>query len=113
VVEDEWLIAEVLADDLVAEGYLVAGPAHSLAQAKVVMEAGAIDGAILDINLRGEKSFALAERLTERGIPFVFMSGYTNTDLPPKLKSASLVCKPVSRAQLSAALSKILPSAVI
>jgi DNA-binding response OmpR family regulator len=108
VLEDEWLIAESLADDLGLEGYAVAGPAHSISQAKDVLAEGAIDGAILDIDLRGEKSFPFAEILAEQGIPFVFMSGYANADLPAQLRGAPLVSKPVSRAQLALALNNIL-----
>jgi CheY-like chemotaxis protein len=108
VVEDEWLIAESLADDLGLEGYAVAGPAHSVAQAKDVLAGGGVDGAILDIDLRGEKSFPFAEALAAQGIPFVFMSGYANADLPAQLRGAPLVSKPVSRAQLASALNQML-----
>ena len=54
----------------------VAGTADSVATALALVEAGGIDAAILDVNLRGgEKSSPVAEALAAQGIPFVFATG--------------------------------------
>lgn len=42
-----------------------------------LIEKEAVDGAILDVNLRGEMVFPLADALTERSIPFVYVTGYS------------------------------------
>jgi DNA-binding response OmpR family regulator len=66
VVEDEPLIAMMIEDFLDVLGK----------SALELVDAGGIDAAILDVNLRGgEKSFPIAEALAARNIPFVFATG--------------------------------------
>ena len=76
VVEDEPLIAMMLEDFLeVLEKHIV-GTADSVASALALIDAGEIDAAILDVNLRGgEKSGPIADSLAARSIPFVFATG--------------------------------------
>jgi DNA-binding response OmpR family regulator len=76
VVEDEILLAMDLADFLADSGCTVAGPASSVEQGMRLVEQDAIDGAILDVNLRGEMVFPLADALAERSTPFVYATGY-------------------------------------
>ena len=76
VVEDEPLLAMASADLLADSGCTVAGPALSLKQGMRLIEQEAVDGAILDVNLRGEMVFPLADALAERSIPFVYVTGY-------------------------------------
>ena len=76
VVEDEPLLAMACADLLADSGCTVAGPVSSVKQGMQLIEQEAIDGAILDINLRGEMVFPLADALAERAIPFVYVTGY-------------------------------------
>ncbi|MGO9485352.1 MAG: response regulator [Rhodomicrobium sp.] len=78
VVEDEPLIAIALEDMLTDSGCTVAGPAASLKQGMQLLEEEAVDGAVLDVNLRGELVFPLADALAERSIPFVYVTGYGN-----------------------------------
>jgi len=76
VVEDEFLIAMASADLLTDSGYTVAGPVSSVKQGMRLIEQETVDGAILDINLRGEMVFPLADVLAERSVPFVHVTGY-------------------------------------
>jgi two-component system, response regulator PdtaR len=76
VVEDEPLIAMALEDLLTISGFAVVGPASSLKQGMRLIEEQTVDGAILDINLRGEMVFPLADALAARSIPFVYVTGY-------------------------------------
>jgi hypothetical protein len=63
--------------------------------------------AILDVNLNGRPSFPLADLLADRGITFVFASGYSHLDgLPERWRSVPLVNKPYSRAELVAAIAQ-------
>ena len=64
-----------------------------------------IDLAVLDINLAGEVVYPLAFRLAERGIPFVFSTGYSTTTLPSELRDRPLVKKPVTLGSLKKAVS--------
>ena len=54
------------------EGYAVVGPARSVEEAVQLIEKAKPNGAILDINLKGEMVYPAARELMERGIPFVF-----------------------------------------
>jgi DNA-binding NtrC family response regulator len=76
VVEDEPLLALASADLLADSGCTVAGPVSSVRQGMQLIEQETIDGAMLDINLRGEMVFPLADALAERSIPFVYVTGY-------------------------------------
>jgi hypothetical protein len=61
---------------------------------------GGIDAVILDINLDGEMSYAVADELTSRGIPFVFSTGYGGEELPYGYEGVPLLKKPFRRSGL-------------
>ena len=84
VVEDEYMIAQDLARELEDVGAEVLGPVPSVADALALLVAEAVppDAAILDVNLGGEMVFPVAEALRERGVPFVFVTGYDPWSLP-------------------------------
>lgn len=65
-----------------------------------------IDGAILDVNLGGEKVFPAADLLTERGIPFVFTTGYDASAIPVKYAEITLCEKPVRLAEVCSAIGR-------
>lgn len=97
VVEDEYLIAMDLADRLGDLGAEVIGPAGSVAQALEIVESGAcrIDGAVLDVNLRDERVYPVADALTARGVRFVFASGYDAGLTPPAYAGIARHVKPI------------------
>jgi CheY-like chemotaxis protein len=76
VVEDEALLAYSLEELLIASGFDIAGVANRLEAALAIIQLGACDGAILDANLSGVSAGPAALALTERGLPFVVLSGY-------------------------------------
>ncbi|WP_407909141.1 response regulator [Lysobacter claricitrinus] len=96
VVEDEYLIADEMRRDLEALGANVIGPAPNVATAISLMRGGAIDGAILDINLAGETVFPVAAALEERRIPFVFWTAYESWTLPSEFRDRPRLAKPSS-----------------
>jgi DNA-binding response OmpR family regulator len=75
VVEEEPLIAIMLEDALSDFGYHVIGPAENLKAAVYLAATENLDAAVVDINIDGEIAEAVADKLVERGIPFVFISG--------------------------------------
>ena len=96
VVEDEYMMAEDLRRDLEKAGAQVVGPVPSVADAlRVLAGEAALDGAILDVNLRGEKAYPVADALRERGIPFVLATGYEQWALPEAYKDVPRCDKPV------------------
>src|SRR4051812_36415564 len=86
VVEDETLIAMMIEDLLADMGCIVVGAAATIAQALALLADPAfqIDGALLDVNLGGEKVFPVADALAQRAIPFVFATGYGKDALEPR-----------------------------
>ena len=81
IIEDEALIASLVEDFLTDLGCEVIGPAMHITEAIQLAREAEIDGATLDVNLVGEKVFPVADILTDRGIPFVFMTGYGTAGL--------------------------------
>jgi DNA-binding response OmpR family regulator len=72
VLEDEWLIAEQIETALADAGYEAVGHVD---QALALIKEGGLDGAVLDINVHGERSFRVAEQLARDATPFAFLSG--------------------------------------
>ncbi len=82
VVEDEPILAMALEDMLLSLGHAVIGPASRLSEALDLAENAELDAAVLDLNLNGEMSHRVADRLTERGVPLIFATGYGHVVSP-------------------------------
>ena len=113
VVEDNFLIAETIRDVFEERGCTVVGPVGNVQKALALSHEGALDGAILDINLNGELSFPVAQLLNQRGIPFLFLTGYDDPGIiPPNLRGVQRISKPFDTSVLaSAAILAFLPAA--
>ena len=72
--EDQALVAMALEGMLVDLGCVVIGPYARLAAALAAARSELLDGAVLDINLAGERSFPIAGQLRARQIPFFFLT---------------------------------------
>ena len=106
VVEDEYLVALGLDDNLRSLGYTVVGPVASLSAAIAAASSERIDAAILDVNLAGEPVYPAAAVLAERGIPFIFCSGYTGSvRMPAEFADAPRVAKPYTSRVIAEALA--------
>jgi CheY-like chemotaxis protein len=111
VVEDEYTIALDLAKSLEELGAEVVGPVATVKDALSVVtrEGERLDGAVLDINLRGERAYPVADALIARHVPFIFATGYTEL-LPAKPYTSVPRCeKPIDKAQLA----KLLTAAAV
>ncbi|HEX3883266.1 MAG TPA: response regulator [Stellaceae bacterium] len=103
VVEDNALVAETIAEALIDGGYQVVGPASNLSAGLVLAQGEELDGALLDINLGGRLCFPIAWVLSERNVPFLFVTGYADTAMiPPELRSTWRLTKPFRIAELGA-----------
>ena len=100
VVEDEFLLACMIEEDLRAGGCTVVGPFGDLASASEAAGREAFDLALLDINLNGEMAYPLADDLQARGIPFLFLSGYGTSNLPERFRTSPQIAKPYDPAVL-------------
>lgn len=109
IVEDEWLLADQLEDTLRDIGYEVVGPVPSVSGALTLIKSERPDIALLDVSLRNEQSYPIADELAKRDIPFLFLTGYVSPDLPKAFVDRPLLRKPATvqalRAQLEALLN--------
>jgi CheY-like chemotaxis protein len=108
LVEDEALIALMLEDMVEGMGCAVTGVAPRVDLGLSMAENGHFDVAILDVNVAGENVEPVAVRLNERGIPFVFATGYGEAGVPLRFRDRPVVSKPFRSEQLEAAIQKAL-----
>jgi DNA-binding response OmpR family regulator len=94
IVEDEYFIASDLKRALEQGSAVVLGPTGDLVRGIALANQEALDGAILDVNLDGDMSFAIADRLGDRDIPYIFLTGYDKWALPEQHRDAPRVSKP-------------------
>ncbi|MFL5281472.1 MAG: response regulator [Rhodopila sp.] len=95
LVEDEALIALFTEETLTDAGYEVVGPAHRLEAALDLAAREALDGAVLDVNLEGVAVWPAAALLRERGVPFIFLTGFgACLAAPANLQDVPCVGKP-------------------
>ncbi|TPG12615.1 response regulator [Sphingomonas oligophenolica] len=109
VVEDEMLVLmniEMAFEDL---GCSQIHAAASVAEALALLGSHDFDAAFLDVNLGGEKSYPIADALAQRGIPFVFSTGYRDHGDRPDLEDRPALRKPYTREALIAVLERLLP----
>lgn len=97
VVEDEYFLASDLRDSLEGEGMIVVGPVANEADALALLDNSEIDCAVLDINLNGRMSYSVAQTLRDRGIPFLFVTGYDTAAEGSTFDDVELIQKPFSR----------------
>lgn len=109
VVEDNFLAAEVVRDMLESSGCTVIGPVGRVAEGLRLVEQEELDGAVLDINLNGDWCFPIAWALSQRSVPFVFLTGYDDVAIiPAELRPIRRLGKPVLGQQLIEALSEVI-----
>jgi CheY-like chemotaxis protein len=95
VVEDEYLLARELHSSLESAGATVVGPVGSVDDALSMLDlASELDAAVLDVNLRGQKVFEFADALKERGVPFIFTTGYESSIFPERYADVPRCEKP-------------------
>ncbi len=107
IVEDEWLIADDYSSILHEAGHRVVGPCPTVKAALLVIDKEQVDAALLDLELRGETSIPVAERLLELQIPFTFLSGHSVKELPRHVHDQRLLSKPANPARLLAAVAEM------
>ncbi len=101
IVEDEALISMNMEDMIMDEGYVVVGPAGSVKDAlHLISTDTVIDCALLDVNLRGETVYPVAEELVRRRVPFAFTSGYGHAGIDPRFTDRVVLPKPIDRDRL-------------
>ncbi|HET7805442.1 MAG TPA: response regulator [Pseudolabrys sp.] len=107
LVEDEPLVSMMLADMLSAFGHKVDGPYNRFTDAILAAKSNNLQAGILDVNLGGEKTYAVADILANRKIPFAFVTGYGPDTIVSEFSHAPVLQKPIEAAKLHALLQRI------
>jgi len=94
LVEDEAMVAMIIEDTLRDLGCEVVGPISSIERAREAAAKEEVDGAFLDVNLRGELVYPVAEALAARGVPFAFVTGYGESGIDSRFRGAPVLTKP-------------------
>jgi CheY-like chemotaxis protein len=106
LVEDEFLIADEMAETLSDCGAEVVGPAATVEQAHDLLASHGVrlHAAVLDLNLAGKMVFPVADVLVSQGVPFVFTTGYEAWNVPERYADVPRFEKPVDVALVARAL---------
>lgn len=97
IVEDQAPIALQLEDMLVDSECEVVGPASRVDQALKLLEEQAVDTAVLDINIAGDLVYPVADAMDARGLPYIFATGYSPSDVASPYGDRRILQKPFSR----------------
>lgn len=106
VVEDEVAIAMLVEDMLLDLGAVVIGPAGRLSQGKSLAETEEVDIAILDVNVAGESVYPIVDVLAQRGVRFIFSTGYGAGGIDPSWRDRPVLQKPFTQSELETALGQ-------
>ena len=108
LVEDSPVVSLRSEDALQERGYFVVGPAYDMPAALDLANREQIDAAIVDLNIRGEKCFAVLQVLEERDIPFLITSGYADWSMPEEWMERPRLQKPFDEDALIKKLEKLI-----
>jgi DNA-binding response OmpR family regulator len=108
LVEDELMVAMALEDALAEAGLVIVGPVARVSRAVALAKEQPVDVALLDINLAGERVFPVADVLAAKGVPFLFLTGYSKTSLPSEYSSRPVLSKPCDMRMLLAEIGRVL-----
>jgi DNA-binding response OmpR family regulator len=111
IAEDEFLVGLQLEEDLRSAGCSIVGPFSTLETATLAARRERFDLALLDINLNGEPVYPLADELSARVVPFIFLSGYLSAALPERFRGTPQIAKPHDPATLIRAMRAAVPQA--
>ena len=105
IVEDESLVAMLLETILEDMGCIPVGPAATVDEGlRMAMDGEPVDAALLDVNVAGKQVFPIAQALKDRGVPFVFSTGYGEGGLPDEWRGQPTLQKPFTEAAVRDAL---------
>ena len=112
VVEDDYFIADEMRRALEDGGARVLGPVGDVEDAlALIVGAARIDAAVLDVNLHDGTVSPVADALAERGVPFVFTTGYDRAALPERHAAVRRLEKPVAPSAVLREVGRLLGAA--
>lgn len=110
ILEDETALAIVLEDMVIDSGYEPVMTVGNIRDAERVVGNLICDCALIDINVGGERSFSIAQKLVDRGTPFAFLTGY-DPSLALEFGSVPVLQKPYTQQQVQRLLNSLVNDA--
>jgi CheY-like chemotaxis protein len=111
VIEDSIMVVIVIETVLKDLGWTMVGPASRVKEALELVETESFDGAMLDLNLDGEMTWDIAALLQDKGVPFVFSTGYDGSSfLPDRFAHQRVLSKPFGPEQIEQELNRLFAS---
>jgi CheY-like chemotaxis protein len=101
VVEDEMMVLINIEDALEDLGCDEIRAAATVNAAQALLASERFDLALLDMNLNGEMSHAVADTLILRAIPFAFSTGYSDIGIETRFRGLPVLTKPYSFSDLT------------
>ena len=105
LVEDEIIVGMMMREFLTEIGFHVVGPFGKVSEASEAVSREQLRAAVLDVNLKGEMIYGLAEKLSGQGVPLVFVTGYAPEAIDTRFANVPVLQKPVDSAALRRVLS--------
>jgi len=99
------MMIEAMLADLGCEAVTAAA---TVEQAVALVEEQVFDAAMLDVNLKGHRSHAVADALAARGVPFFFSTGNSGQHIMDGYSDRAVLRKPFKYDALTAILTGLL-----
>lgn len=100
IVEDEFIVGLEIEGLLRQLGCVIVGPAARVAEARDLIVANDLHGAVVDLNLNGESAEAVIDALTARSVPFIIVTGYVANSLSRTMRGLPRLPKPIATTEL-------------
>jgi PAS domain S-box-containing protein len=113
IVEDEALVAMALEEQLQGLGISVVAVCSNVADALNLIESDPPDAAVLDVNLKGQLVYPVADRLIEVDVPFVFVTGYGRESVDRRYSAVPILEKPVDGKALQDIFVRLAPPQIV
>jgi DNA-binding response OmpR family regulator len=107
LVEDDFLIADLIEDMLAELGYDLTGSAQRLDAALALARSEPFQFGLLDLQVGGATTYAVADILMARGIPFAFVTGRSAADIAPPYAGLPVLQKPFRFEDLAATIARL------
>ena len=111
ILEENAEVAELLAGMVSSFGCEVLGPVEQIDDAMELIAGETVDAAILDVSIKGEISFAVADELRRRGTPYAFASGNKTLASIERHAPVSIVTKPYAQTYIFQLLCELIDEA--
>lgn len=112
LVEDEWFVANQIASAFRQVGARVVGMAPTVRQAlRVIEDHSQLDGAVIDLDLRGEMAYPIVDRLEERGVPYILATAFEEYQIAPEYRNVPRCSKPFAGRDVAGFYSRLMNGA--